>query len=322
VRTRGIGRPLSEAQFEVFARKVLGPTSPIGCSGTRNPDTEFLSDAELLSDKVHLARERGISPEACDAHRWRVVAVVLDDCKEPDAGEYGAHGCAPEIRVIAQPFTQTGLGLISHDYSMHLIYAVPNRRAFAQDAANLRRSGATFEGYTSILTRHASPERLVRIAWSTSSHSGQHWSFGRLARRSNNEWQLERLPSGGWFDNYSKPEALRGMCGINRESDARTKAIFRCQTDSASFVVGDEIRRLQDAAHSRRNEGRCVSCHMADQMSLLSDPRTPLLDENGLSAFARNNVKLGNQRQLGYRYDGRFWLSKRMTSLLGGTERN
>lgn|GEM_PF-4201894 len=317
---------VSLKQFQAFASQVLG-MSPTGYAAPINRDNLFLADGELLHPWIHLARERGLEPEVYEIQRWRIIAAVLDHGEQVATNSNSSTRNESEVRLVAQPLTYRATGLVSHDYAMHLTYVVHDVEGFFRDIAswkglkaapeNNSRQQERFTWASDVLNRYATEENLIRIAWSTSSRSGQQWSFGSLVRESDNAWRLAELPGGGYFDNFSKSEMLRGRGGINHEQNATLSAAFGSKT--AAHLIQSatkEIARLQDPGSSRRSEGLCVACHMADQLAVLRSHQGGIFNANGVTVFGTTGVKLGNQRQIGFRYDGEFWLSSRMIRTL------
>lgn len=325
---------LSPGQFAAFAEQVLGAAGPSGCADAMPPSTALRSDAELLSEHVHLARERGLDPLVCNAANWRVVAILVDDCDQADAVARHHGGCSADIRIVAQPFAPGRLMAIPHDHALHVEYSAdPDElrrdklllESLLVDSPPSACDDLRFRSFLAGILEHAAPGAVRRIGWATSSRSGQQWSFGRMVRDSEAGWRLETRPNGGAFDNFSKPELLRAGCGINRESSPSLLAAARCVPDSGTSRAGAaaEIARLQDAGLSLRSESHCVGCHMADQLALLVHHPQAAMEDPGPSLFARNGIKLGNQRHLGFRYDGVFWMSQRMSrhlETIGGGE--
>jgi len=212
----GEGTMLPAPAFDAFAKTVLN-----GSGGVCSPDTalqnRFLFDATdtLMKPDIHLARLKGIAPNVCSSAAWKVVALRFDPCQNlPDATAKKAV-CLPLFRLVAQPFEKATNGLwVARDFTMHLIYSVPDVNALVADLKSVAQVAKGVEATetweagidgtdvlrphhalrnemdacggpasTSIrqaVLRHAIAPRLLKIAWMSSSLGVKEWTFGIL----------------------------------------------------------------------------------------------------------------------------------------------
>jgi len=297
-----------------------------------------LSDDALLKSSVFLAKVRGLADGFAPAGNWRVVSIRADLCRGDFEGlDDASSPCEDQLRLVAQPFERTGMFVRSHDFALHLAYALPDRDAFLR-ARNRLDELAAVPGLAGaqqlldskqfscdsrfrdevfgLIRAFAQPERLRFISWVASSASGQQWTFGRFTVDAAGNLVPHNVTASGYFDNFSKPLLLSDHCPINSDASEPEKAAFRCPAAEAAGSAARMLSRFENPRDLRRPVTFCVACHSAGTLEAISRAHR-VNDDLGLPVFKRNNVDPGNLRQFGYDLHGHRSVSQRLMRVRG-----
>ena len=207
------------------------------------------TEAQLLEPNIPLILVRGVPPKACDAKVWHVVALRVDPCQNIVENKKTGVTCRPQLRLVLQPFEKSLDGLnVVLDFSLHLIFEVPNLNALRADllgvAAQSRKSEQakpweqTYDGQKvfrphhglrnelstcggpvagaikGLIKNHALSDRLSSAAVMGSSFAVKQWTFMAFKANPGAPLQLTEV-HGTRFDNFSESLFGDGKPSLN-----------------------------------------------------------------------------------------------------------
>ncbi|BBN52750.1 hypothetical protein TRE132_08750 [Pseudomonas chlororaphis subsp. aurantiaca] len=299
-----------------------------GCEVAAREKYLFKSDSEIINKDVNLSRIRGLDDGICEEKRWRVVSAIYTSCVK-------SKECQPELHVVAQPLSYQDFGWFFHDAAIHISYRV-NGREFEEEIVTIAARNGGSKNLTqesidrssrscgsqlsndlqSMIRKFSNPSLISEVTWMISSRSGQHWTFGKLASTTNGKLVSARIDNDRYFQNFSKPMFLQGLCGVTPSNDPWQMSLFGCSGAPANQSIAlAHLDQLTDVRVNPRNSGSCVSCHFSAQLRKLHSNGV-IFDGNGIEIMGREGVLLGNMRQLGYDYTGDRSISKRSEQLM------
>lgn len=303
------------ATFDAFATAVLNASGTTCARDKDLEDAHFLSaDEDLVKPDIHLARLKGLTPTVCAPGAWRIVSFRFDPCQNLADVNAGKGQCLPMVRLVAQPFEKGSNGLWNvRDFSAHLIYlvsdvpaVVADLKAFAKVARDVEKKepwdpsidatdvlrphhalrnemdscgGTASTKLKSLVLKHAVADRLVKIAWMTSSMGVKEWSFGALDVSNAGTTVTESTVLGQKFDNFSDTLMTQGKPSLNTNiatapfpnafaqiAQAALPALPAADlADAARTRNIDALQRILDPTKLTQAQSNCASCHLADQ---------------------------------------------------------
>jgi hypothetical protein len=317
--------------FEGIAGVAFGSKQGSCTADTALEDKFFLTpDAELLRSTIPLAQLKGLAPKACDGKNWKVVGIRYDGCANlpyPISADKRS-SCLREFRLSVQPFEKQENGLFFvRDFTMHLIYKVPNEQSlvadlktFAQVSREVEKTkawknsfdnkkevfrphfalrnemnscnGKASSALLAFLKKHATLGNLSNAAWMNSSLGVKEWTFGVVGIKnaaSPNPQFSRSTPLGQSFDNFSDTLFLEGKPSGNSFSTASGVGFFH--TSAELSLAAQQKLPAQENSPQKRTQ------HLDEVLRVLNPTKISQFQANCTTCHLAPQV-LGRLREL------------------------